>query len=234
MISRLIEDPVMILITLPAVIIALTFHEFAHAFTAVKLGDQTPAITGRLSLNPLAHLDVMGFLCMLLTGFGWAKPVKVNPRNFNTHKRGMAITAAAGPLSNILQSFVCMFILALLEKFKILGIYYGNGGFSGLSFGDALLMVLGTIVYQLTYLNLYLAIFNLIPIPPLDGSRLVDVFLPGKVSYYYNTYGTYFQIGLFAVMMILIYTDVFNPIAWVAGKVWDLFYYIWFGIFGIA
>ncbi len=146
----------------------------------------------------------------------------------------MAVTAAAGPLSNVLQSFVCMFILALLAKFKVLAIYYGKGGFSGASFADALLMVLGTIIYQMTYLNLYLAIFNLIPVPPLDGSRLVDVFLPGKVSYYYNRYGTYFQIGLFAVMMILIYTDVFNPIAWVAGKVWDLFYNIWFGIFGMA
>jgi Zn-dependent protease len=234
MISRFFEDPVMILITLPAVIIALTFHELAHAYTAVKLGDQTPAITGRLSINPLAHLDIMGFLCMVLTGFGWAKPVKVNPRNFNNPKRGMAITAAAGPLSNVLQSFVCMFILALLAKFNVLAIYYGKGGFSGASFGDALLMVLGTIVYQMTYLNLYLAIFNLIPVPPLDGSRLVDTFLPGRVSYYYNRYGTYFQIGLFAVMMILIYTDVFNPIAWVAGKVWDLFYNIWFGIFGMA
>ena len=232
MLSRLIGDPVLLLITLPVVIISLTFHEFAHAYSAVKLGDQTPAITGRLSLNPLAHLDIMGFLCMLLTGFGWAKPVQVNPRNFKNGKRGMAITAAAGPLSNLLMSFVCMFILALLAKFKVLAVYYGKGYFSGLSFGESLLMVLGTMIYYLSIWNLYLAIFNLIPIPPLDGSRLVDAFLPGKVSYYYNAYGRYFQIGLFAV--VLIYTDVFNPISWLAGKVWDLFYYIWFGIFGIA
>ena len=234
MLSSFFRDPVMILITLPAVIISLTFHELAHAYTAVKLGDNTPAITGRLSINPLAHLDIMGFICMLLTGFGWAKPVRVNPRNFRKSKRDMAITAAAGPLSNVLLSFICMFILALLAKFKVLAIYTGNGGFSGLSFGDSLLMVLGTIVYRLTFLNLYLAVFNLIPIPPLDGSRLVDVFLPGKVSYYYNTYGTYFQIGLFAVIMLMIYADLFNPIAWLAEKVWYLFYDIWFGIFGIA
>ena len=234
MLSRLINDPALLLITLPVVIISLTFHEFSHAFTAVKLGDQTPAITGRLSLNPLAHLDIMGFICMLLTGFGWAKPVQVNPRNFKNRKRGMAVTAAAGPISNVLLSFVCMFILALLAKLNVLKIYYGKGYFSGLSFGESVVMVLCTMVYYMTIWNLYLAIFNLIPIPPLDGSRLVDTFLPGKVSYYYNKYGPYFQIGLFVVMMVLIYTDVFNPIAWLAGKVWDLFYTVWFGIFGLV
>lgn len=234
MIRTLFNDPALILITLPVVIISLTLHEFAHAFTAVKLGDNTPAITGRLSLNPLAHLDIMGFICMLLTGFGWAKPVQVNRSNFRKAKRDMAITAFAGPAMNILISFVSMFILALLAKLNVLAIYYGKGYFSGLSFGESLLMVLCTMVYYLSIWNLYLAVFNLIPIPPLDGSRLLDAVLPGRASYYYNRYGTYFQIGLFAVMMIIIYTDVFNPISWLAGKIWDLFYTIWFGIFGIA
>lgn len=234
MLARLFDDPVTILITLPVVILSLSFHEFAHAYSAVKLGDQTPAITGRLSLNPLAHLDVMGFLCMLLTGFGWAKPVKINPRNFKSQKRDVALTAAAGPLSNVLLSFICMFVLALLQKLGLLSIYYGKGYFSGLSFGASVGMVLCTIVYYMSFMNLYLAVFNLIPIPPLDGSRLVDALLPGKVSYYYNRYGSYFQIGLFVVLMIIIYADVFNPISWLAWKVWDLFYGIWFGIFGIA
>ena len=234
MLRTLFDDPVLILITLPVVIISLTIHEFAHAFTAVKLGDNTPAITGRLSLNPLAHLDIMGFICMLLTGFGWAKPVQVNARNFRRQKRDMAITAFAGPVSNILLSFVSMFILALFAKLKVLAIYYGKGYFSGLSFGEALLMVLGTMLYYLSIWNLYLAVFNLIPIPPLDGSRLFAAVLPGRASYYYNRYGTYFQIGLFAVMLIIIYTNVFNPISWVAGKIWNLFYSIWFGIFGVA
>ena len=127
----------------------------------------------------------------------------------------------------------CVFILALLEKLGVLYIYYGKGYFSGLSFGTALLMVICTIVYYMSYLNLYLAVFNLIPIPPLDGSRLVDALLPGKVSYYYNRYGTYFQIGLFAVLMLIIYFDLFNPIAWVAQKVFGVFISIWYGIFGL-
>ena len=233
MISRLFSDPVQILIMLPAVVLSLTFHEFAHAFTAVKLGDNTPAITGRLSMNPLAHLDILGFICMLLTGFGWAKPVQVNPRNFQKRKRDMAITAGAGPLSNVMLSFVCVFILALLDKLGVLYIYYGKGYFSGLNFWTALLMVIGTIIYYMSYLNLYLAVFNLIPIPPLDGSRLVDALLPGKVSYYYNRYGTYFQIGLFAVLMLIIYFDLFNPIAWVAQKIFSGFVSLWYGIFGL-
>lgn len=221
-----------LLTILSAVVISLTFHEFAHAFTAVKLGDHTPAITGRLSLNPIDHLDVMGFLCMLLTGFGWAKPVQINPRNFKKRNRDTAITAAAGPLSNLLMSFVCVFILVLLDKFDLCLIYSSGVSFSGMNFGYALLMIVDTIILYLAYLGIYLAVFNLLPIPPLDGSRLVSALLPGKAAYYYNRYGTYFQIGLFAVLMLIVYFHLFNPIRWVADEVYSLFVSLWYAILG--
>jgi len=232
MLRTLIEDPVYLLILLPAVILTLSFHEFAHAFTAVKLGDNTPRITGRYTINPLAHLDVFGFLCMLFTGFGWAKPVQVNPRNFKKYKKGMAITAVAGPLSNIILSFVCVLLLFILMKFNVFNLYVGKAFFSGADFVTALFTVITSIIYQMAYLNLYLAVFNLIPVPPLDGSRIVSYMLPGKVAYYYDRYGQYFQIGLFAVLMVIMYLDVFNPIAWVADNIFYGFSEFWGLIFG--
>ncbi len=230
MISRFIDDPVYLLILLPAVVLSLSFHEFAHAFTAVRLGDNTPRMTGRYTLNPLAHLDIIGFLCMLLTGFGWAKPVKVNPRNFKKYKKGMAITAIAGPLSNIMLSFVCIFILSFMARFDILYLYAGKASFAG-DFTTSLLTVISSIIFQMAYLNLYLAVFNLIPVPPLDGSRIVSYVLPGKISYYYDRYGQYFQYGLFAILLVFMYTDIFNPIAWLADTVFDGFVSFWSLIF---
>ena len=231
MLRSLLSDPIQLLISLPAIILSLSFHEFAHAYSAVKLGDNTPAITGRLSLNPLAHLDIIGFICMLLTGFGWAKPVQINPRNFNKRKRDVAITAAAGPISNILLSFVCVFIMALLEKFGIRYLYVGS--MSGVPFKTALLTIISSIIRDMSKLNLYLAVFNLIPVPPLDGSRLVDALLPGKISYYYNAYGRYFQIGLFVILILVSNLGLFNPLSWVAQNVWEFFADICFGIFGL-
>ena len=231
MISRFIDDPVFLLILLPAVILSLSFHEFVHAFTAVRLGDSTPRMTGRYTINPLAHLDILGFLCMLFTGFGWAKPVKVNPRNFKKYKKGMAITAVAGPVSNILLSFCCIFVLSFLAKFGLFHLYVGKASFSGADFTTSLLTVVSSIIYQMAYLNLYLAVFNLIPVPPLDGSRIVSYILPGKISYYYDKYGQYFQYGLFAILLVFMYTDIFNPIAWVADVIFDGFVSFWSLIF---
>lgn len=233
MLRSLFTDPIMLLISLPAIILSLSFHEFAHAYSAVKLGDHTPAITGRLSLNPLAHIDLIGFLCMMLTGFGWAKPVKINPRNFKNFKRDTAITAAAGPISNILLSFVCVFIMALLAKFDVFYLYTGKGTMSGVPFATAVLVIISTIIYDMSYMNLYLAVFNLIPVPPLDGSRLIDAMLPGKLSYYYKVYGRYFRIGLFVVLILISNLGLFNPLLWVSQKVWSFFVDICFGIFGL-
>lgn len=159
-----------LLLTLPAVIIAITFHEYAHAFAADKLGDDTPRMQGRLNLNPMSHLDPVGFFLLMFAGFGWGKPVQINPRNFNRNVRmdkGEAIVSLAGPLMNFLLAIVSAIILAAVYMFA-------NTSF--------LTSTVGSIIYillqELVIINIGLGVFNLIPLPPLDGSKIFINFLP--------------------------------------------------------
>ncbi|MGB4505406.1 MAG: site-2 protease family protein [Syntrophaceticus sp.] len=147
------------LLWLPAVIIALTFHEYAHARVADQLGDPTARYMGRMSLNPLAHLDPIGFIMLLVAGFGWAKPVPVNPLNFRGDRtKGMMLVSAAGPLMNLFIAFSA----ALVLNFALPGtqMLYSNAP-------------LVQIMWSIVIINVYLAVFNLIPIPPLDGSKVL-------------------------------------------------------------
>ncbi|MDR7567247.1 MAG: site-2 protease family protein, partial [Armatimonadota bacterium] len=146
-----------LLATAVALLVAVTVHEYAHAYTAVRLGDPTPKRLGRLTLNPLAHLDPWGTLLLLLAGFGWAKPVPVNPAYFADPRRGMLMVAAAGPLAN----------LALLGA---LGALARAGTVPELGW-------LGELWLRLLYVNAVLAVFNLLPVPPLDGSRILGALL---------------------------------------------------------
>ena len=156
------------------VVISLPFHEFAHGYIANKLGDDTAYYQGRLTLNPLAHLDLFGTLSMIFLGFGWAKPVPVNPRRFKCNMRlGMALTALAGPLSNILLALVFMIIS---KGAVLLGSATGNDFFYFLNW----------LTYNIMYGNICLAFFNLIPIPPLDGSKILSYFLPDKALPFYD------------------------------------------------
>lgn len=159
-----------LLLTLPAVIIAITFHEYAHALAADKLGDDTPRMQGRLNLNPMSHLDPVGFVLLMFAGFGWGKPVQINPRNFNRNvdmTKGEAIVSLAGPLMN--------FILAIASAVILASVYM----FATSSF---LTSTLGNIIYillqELVVINIGLGVFNLIPLPPLDGSKIFMNFLP--------------------------------------------------------
>lgn len=180
-----------ILAVLLIIFLILPFHEWAHAFAASLLGDKAIKYRGRLSLNPLSHIDPMGALCMLLFGFGWAKPVPVDPRNFKNPKAGMAITALAGPLANIVAGFAgCL-------------IFYGIVGFTPLSF--LLSDLWGYINIFLSYYitcNISLAVFNLIPVPPLDGSKILFAFLPDRIVYRISRYQQYYFIIIFALLFI--------------------------------
>jgi len=159
-----------------AVLLILTIHEYSHAYAAYKLGDNTAKNLGRLSLNPIKHLDPLGALCMLVFHFGWARPVPINARNFKNPKRDFAITALAGPLSNLIFAFVSASLVLLLKR------YYLSTAFQS----DFLeILVLNFYYFTLIFhqINVGIAIFNLIPIPPLDGSRLLNVVLPSRTYF---------------------------------------------------
>ncbi len=175
--------------TLCAVILALTVHELMHGIVAYKLGDPTAKNAGRLTLNPLAHLDLFGFLCMVFFRFGWAKPVPVNARYFRHPRRDMALVAAAGPVSNLVFGFLCILLYYALA-------YHAPSS-------DVMNAVI-TFLAILAVLNVGFAVFNLLPFPPLDGSRIAGLFLPPRWYWQIMRYERYIQIGV----MILLYTGL--------------------------
>lgn len=183
------------LITALAALIALTVHEFSHGLTAYKLGDPTAKNLGRLSLNPIKHIDVFGALCMIFFRFGWAKPVPINARYFKKPKRDFALTALAGPLSNLLMALIFALIYLLTWK-----------AFAGIAFTSELTFRIAEnlllFLYAFHAVNLGLAIFNLIPIPPLDGSRILNIVLPQKTYFSIMRYERQIYFGLIAWLFL--------------------------------
>ena len=173
-------------------LIVIPFHESAHAYVSWKLGDDTAKRMGRLSMNPLHHLDPMGALCMIVAGVGWAKPVPTAAFRFKDPKKGMALTALAGPVSNFLLAFAS----AILYKVAVyVTVYFG--------IADGLLGTFITMfLYYMIIMNVSLGVFNLIPIPPFDGSRVLLTFLPQKYYFKIMQYEHYIFIGLFVVLML--------------------------------
>lgn len=179
-----------LILLIPLRLLALVIHECSHGYVSTKLGDPTPRIQGRLSLNPLVHLDPVGTILMILTGFGWAKPVEVNPMYYKDRKKGMALVAIAGPLSNLLLAFVSLLIYFL---FAVIVHYTGIG------VSAKLLQIVGTACSYSAQVNLCFFVFNLIPIPPLDGSRILGMFLRDSTYYKMMQYERY---SMYLIMLL--------------------------------
>ncbi len=180
------------------IFLVLPFHEWAHAFTAAKLGDTSIKYRGRLTLNPLAHIDPVGALSLLLFGFGWAKPVPVNPRNFKNPRLGMAIVALMGPVANIVAAIVGGLIINALAKFAPSFIAGTVGGY--------VLMFFSFYVQ----INVRLAVFNLLPIPPLDGSKILFVFLPDRAVEWFYRYQRIISMLLLVLLWVGVLTVPLN------------------------
>ena len=186
-----------ILLTVPALLWALSFHEFCHGFAAKMVGDDTAERYGRLTLNPFHHFDLIGTLMLLFVGFGWAKPVPINTRYFKNPRRDLIIVSLAGVVGNILTAIITVLIIRLIGIYRI----YNFGG-------EPLIIVLSKMIN----INMGLAAFNLIPIPPLDGSRVLEAFLPYKYLHIYYWLERYGMIILLVLLMTGIIDFIFSPI----------------------
>jgi Zn-dependent protease len=173
------------LILVMVFILSISFHERSHAWAAWKLGDDTAYLAGRLTMNPLAHLDLFGFLMVLFVGIGWAKPVPINPVRFRgPMKRGIVLVSVAGPVSNLILAFLSSFL------------YFGTAALIGTgTLGSLLLTFFGTMIY----LNISLAVFNFLPVPPLDGYKVLGAVLPNRIYYTLMRYERYIGIGFLVV-----------------------------------
>ena len=202
-----------LVLTIPGVLIAITFHEFAHAFVADKLGDDTPRREGRLTLNPLGHLDPIGSLLLLFAGIGWGKPVHVNPRNYNRKvgmEKGEALVSIAGPIMNFLLAIVFTIITCIVLKTTNSSlVFLGNS--MGLVASNQTIEILLKILIYAVIINTGLGLFNLIPLPPLDGSKVLMTFLPYKAKQFFIQNEMIFYIIFVAIWVTGLTSYIISP-----------------------
>ena len=189
---------------LPGLVIALVIHEYAHAKAADVMGDFTPRMTGRLTLNPMAHIDPIGLIMLLVVRFGWAKPVMINARNFRNWRQGELLVAVAGPVANLIVAFISLLAMAVLFKLGM--------------FSEGVRLVLSMMVL----FNISFAIFNMLPLPPLDGSKVLMVLLPGRLAYKLMSLERYSFIILIFLMMTPFLTMILIPLQRLVLSVFNL------------
>ncbi|MBQ4404866.1 MAG: site-2 protease family protein [Selenomonadaceae bacterium] len=180
---------------LPGIVIAMVIHEYSHARVAYALGDYTPRLQGRLTLNPAAHVDPIGLAMLFIVHFGWAKPVQINPMNFSNPRRDDILVSLAGPASNLITAFVALIVLVLLAKFDF-------------PLSEGFLLVFNLIIIY----NINFAIFNMLPIPPLDGSHILKNLLPYELARQYEMLERYSFIFLLIILMTPVLSYVFVPL----------------------
>jgi Zn-dependent protease len=184
------------LIMLPGILLAISIHEFSHGFVAVKLGDNTPKIQGRMTLNPLKHIDPLGFMCLLLVGFGWAKPVMIDSRNFKNPRRDDFLVSIAGPASNFVMASIFVVIMKLVDTF--------------LPVTDTT-MVIWSVLSGTVSINLVLMVFNLLPIPPLDGHHILGSIGGAPVWNFYYKYREQLRFGILLLIIFNVISKVISP-----------------------
>lgn len=194
MIFSFFDNPILLLFMIPTVLIALSAHEAAHGYAAYKLGDPTAKALGRLTMNPLKHINPLGALCMLLVGFGWANPVPVNPRYFKNPRKGMAIVAAAGPLMSFCLSVIGAILYSVL--LALIPLVYE------VAFLVKFLYYAALFFYVFHIMNLTFCVFNLLPFPPLDGYRILSIVLPAKAAYWIHRHEKQLYYGFLAWMLV--------------------------------
>lgn len=209
------------LFILPGILIGLAFHEFSHGLAADKLGDPTPRAQGRLTIEPWPHIDLFGFLALLLIGFGWAKPVQIDGRYFKKPKRDEIIVSIAGPLANLCLALLFGLVVYGLASLNILQ-----------NLNDKAIACIFIILYYAIWINVVLFVFNLLPIPPLDGSHIVANLLPREQARKYMDFGAYFMISILILILIgnLTHFDIISLIVFPPMK---LIYSLILTLFGL-
>ena len=223
--SGSLQDLPMYLLSLPVLLMAFSVHESAHGLMAYRLGDPTAHNLGRITLNPIKHLDLLGTICMIVAHIGWAKPVPIQSRNFKNPKRDMALTGAAGPLSNLLLAILHLAALRVVmsigtnswlsETMSYIDCVQHGSDFTA-SVGYVVASLFLYMLYLGVIMNINLAIFNLIPVPPFDGSRIFYAFLPSKWYFGVMRYERYIML---AFLLLFAFGTFTGPLNWVLNKV---------------